>query len=80
MLFALRQPPNLRGYIDGSLTFGMPAIAFAMQSRLVADIPFGRAYSAVAVSALYGTGARCGGEHRTCGRWPKRSSRSASSS
>ena len=53
VLFALRQPPNLRGYIDGSLTFGMPAVAFTMQSRLVADIPFGRAYSAVAVSALY---------------------------
>ena len=53
VLFALRQPPNLRGYIDGSLTFGMPAIAFAMQSRLVGDIPFGRAYSAVAVSAVY---------------------------
>ena len=53
MLFALRQPPNLRGYIDGSLTFGMPAVAFTMQSRLVADIPFGRAYSAVAVSAFY---------------------------
>ena len=53
VLFALRQPPNLRGYIDGSLTFGMPAIAFTMQSRLVGDIPFGRAYSAVAVSALY---------------------------
>ena len=31
----------------------MPAIAFTMQSRLVGDIPFGRAYSAVAVSALY---------------------------
>ena len=53
VLFALRQPPNLRGYIDGSLTFGMPAIAFAMQSRLVGDIPFGRAYSAVVVSAVY---------------------------
>jgi uncharacterized membrane protein len=53
VLFATRQPPNLRGYIDGSLTFGVPAIAFTMQSHLVADIPFGRAYSAVVVSALY---------------------------
>jgi uncharacterized membrane protein len=53
VLFALRQPPDLRGYIDGSLTFGMPAVAFAMQSRLVEDIPLGRAYSAVAVSAVY---------------------------
>jgi uncharacterized membrane protein len=53
VLFALRQPPTLRGYIDGSLTFGLPGVAFAMQSRLMADVPFGRAYSAVAVSALY---------------------------
>jgi uncharacterized membrane protein len=53
VLFAHRQPPQLRGYIDGSLVFGAPAIAFGMQSALVADIPFARAYSAVALSALY---------------------------
>ena len=53
VLFAHRQPPRLRGYIDGSLVFGTPAVAFGMQSVLVRDIPFGRAYSAVAVSALY---------------------------
>jgi uncharacterized membrane protein len=53
VLFARRQPPALRGYVDGSLVFGLPAVAFTMQSVLVADIPFGRAYSAVAVSGLY---------------------------
>jgi uncharacterized membrane protein len=53
VLFALRQPPQLRGYVDGSLVFGLPAISFTMQSVLVRDIPFGRAYSAVALSALY---------------------------
>jgi uncharacterized membrane protein len=53
VLFALRQPPDLRGYVDGSLVFGTPAIAFGMQSVLVRDIAFGRAYSAAAVSALY---------------------------
>ena len=53
VLFALRQPPRLRGYVDGSLVFGLPAIAFSMQSVLVRDIPFARAYSAVALSALY---------------------------
>jgi uncharacterized membrane protein len=53
VLFGLRQPPQLRGYVDGSLVFGLPAIAFSMQSVLVRDIPFGRAYSAVALSALY---------------------------
>jgi uncharacterized membrane protein len=53
VLFGLRQPPRLRGYVDGSLVFGLPAIAFSMQSVLVREIPFGRAYSAVALSALY---------------------------
>jgi uncharacterized membrane protein len=53
VLFAWRQPPQLRGYVDGSLVFGLPAIAFSMQSVLVRDIPFGRAYSAVALSAVY---------------------------
>jgi uncharacterized membrane protein len=53
VIFAHRQPPQLRGYIDGSLVFGTPAIAFGMQSVLVRDIPFARAYSAVALSALY---------------------------
>lgn len=53
VLFAHRQPPRLRGYIDGSLVFGVPAIAFVMQSALVGGIPFARAYSAVVVSALY---------------------------
>jgi uncharacterized membrane protein len=53
VLFAHRQAPQLRGYIDGTLVFGAPAIAFTMQSVLVRNIPFGRAYSAVALSALY---------------------------
>jgi uncharacterized membrane protein len=53
VLFAQRQPPQLRGYIDGTLVFGAPAVAFSMQSVLVRDIPFGRAYSAVVLSALY---------------------------
>jgi uncharacterized membrane protein len=63
ILFAGREPsgdepgtsdsPALRGYIDSSLVFGTPALAFGMQAVLVRDIPFGRAYSAVVLSALY---------------------------
>jgi uncharacterized membrane protein len=58
VLFAHRLPPQLRGYIDGSLVFGTPAVAFGMQSVLVRNVPFGRAYSAVAVSTVYLTLAR----------------------
>ncbi len=53
VLFARRQPAELRGYVDGSLVFGLPAVAFAMQSRLVSEIAFGRAYSATALSLFY---------------------------
>jgi uncharacterized membrane protein len=53
VMFAHRQPPELRGYVDGSLVFGTPAVAFGMQSVLMRDVAFGRAFSAVAVAALY---------------------------
>jgi len=35
VLFATRQPPQLRGYVDGSLVFGVPIVAFALQAALV---------------------------------------------
>lgn len=53
VLFSLRQKPELRGYVDGTLVFGVPVVAFGLQSALVRHIPFAMAYSAVAVSAMY---------------------------
>jgi uncharacterized membrane protein len=53
VLFTLRQPPNLRGYVDGTLVFGLPIIAFGLQSAMLHDRLFVLAYSAVAVSAMY---------------------------
>ena len=53
VLFAHRQPPQLRGYVDGTLVFGVPLVAFALQGALVREIEYGLAVSAVAVSALY---------------------------
>ena len=53
LLFALRRPPELRGYVDGTLVFGLPAIVFALQSRLVSGIPFAEAWSAVGMAAAY---------------------------
>jgi len=53
VLFALRQPPRLRGLVDGTLVFGLPIVAFALQSGLVRDIEFGLAGSATALSAFY---------------------------
>ena len=53
ILFSLRQQPVLRGYVDGTIVFGTPAVAFGLQTAMVHDWKFALAYSAVAVSALY---------------------------
>ena len=53
VLFAWRQLPRLTGYVDGTLVFGVPLAAFALQSRLVDDFEYGRAYSALVLSVFY---------------------------
>jgi uncharacterized membrane protein len=53
ILFALRQPPNLRGYVDGPIVFGLPIIVFAIQHVLVKPYPYGLAWSAFALAAFY---------------------------
>jgi len=58
VLFTLRQPANLRGYVDGTLVFGLPIVAFGLQTSLLRGHLFGLAFSAVAVSAVYLAGAR----------------------
>ncbi|WP_417912344.1 DUF2339 domain-containing protein, partial [Candidatus Electronema sp. TJ] len=53
VFFAFRQPPNLRGYVDGTLVFGTPVICFSLQAGMVHNMPHGLAYSALAVSSVY---------------------------
>jgi uncharacterized membrane protein len=53
ILFALRQAPQLKHYVDSTIVFGTPLVAFGLQTRLVKDIEFGAAWSAVAAAALY---------------------------
>ncbi|WP_417916815.1 DUF2339 domain-containing protein [Candidatus Electronema sp. JC] len=54
VLFAFRQPPNLRGYVDGTLVFGTPVVCFSLQAGMVQEgMPHGLAYSALAVSLFY---------------------------
>lgn len=55
ILFALRQPPNLKGYIDGTLIFGTPIIAFGLQLKLVQPFEYGAAISSLVVGSLYVT-------------------------
>ena len=53
ILFAFRQPPKLRGMVDGTLIFGTPVIAFALQSQLVEGTEYGLAISAISVAVFY---------------------------
>jgi len=53
VLFAYRQPLNLRGFIDGPLVFGLPLVASGLQYHLVADIQYGMAFSALATGSFY---------------------------
>ena len=56
ILFALRQPPRLKGYVDGTLVFGMPLVVFGLQAGLVKEIEYGLAFSALVLGLIY-TGA-----------------------
>ncbi len=53
VLFAFRQRPKLRGYVDGTLLFGTPTIAFALQTQLLNDTEYGLAISAAIVATFY---------------------------
>lgn len=53
VLFAHRQPPQLKGLVDGSLVFGVPLVGFTLQSALVRDFEYGQALSALAIAGLY---------------------------
>lgn len=53
LLFARNQPLNLKGYIDGTLVFGTPIVAFALQAVLVRPYAYGLAWSALALGLIY---------------------------
>ena len=53
ILFSLRQKPQLRGYVSGSLVFGLPVAAFGLYGSLVDGIPYALAWSALAMGAFY---------------------------
>ncbi len=53
VLFSMRQPPKLKGLIDGSIMFGLPLAAFSQQMLIVQNIPNGDAYSALVFALIY---------------------------
>jgi uncharacterized membrane protein len=53
VLYAHRRPPHLKGYVDGTLVFGLPIVAFALQAGLVRHFEYGLAWSALAMGGIY---------------------------
>lgn len=53
ILFALKQEPKLKGYVDGTLVFGVPLVAFSLQAALVHNMEYGLAVSAFALGFFY---------------------------
>src|SRR5262249_51305889 len=53
VLYALRQSLTLLHYVDGTLVFGVPLVAFGLQTGLVRPYEFGAAWSAFALALLY---------------------------
>lgn len=53
ILFSLKQPPNLKGLVDGSLVFGLPIVGFGLQTALLKHTEYGLAISALILAAIY---------------------------
>ncbi len=53
VVFALRHGPQLKGYVDGTLIFGLPLVSFALQWELVEPWQRGQAFSALALAGFY---------------------------
>ncbi|MBF0230419.1 MAG: DUF2339 domain-containing protein [Desulfamplus sp.] len=53
VLFAHRQPPKLKGFIDGPLVFGVPLVSFGLQSAIVENMEYGLAITALTLGLFY---------------------------
>lgn len=53
VLFAHRQAAKASDYVDATLVFGTPLVAFSLQYALLRDSHFGLAYSALALGIFY---------------------------
>lgn len=53
VLFAIRQPVQLKGYVDSTLVFGVPLVGFGLQAGMVSHIEYALAWSSLALAAFY---------------------------
>jgi uncharacterized membrane protein len=51
--FAFKQAPKQKLYVDGTIVFGLPLVAFALQGELVKPFEYGEAMTALALAAIY---------------------------
>lgn len=55
VLYALRKERGGKGIVDGTLVFGVPLVAFGLQSGLLHERPMALAVSALVAAGLYAT-------------------------
>ena len=53
VLYAMRQAPNLKHYVDGTLVFGVPILGFGLQVGVIRHLEYGMAFSALALGLGY---------------------------
>ncbi len=53
IVFAFKQSPDLRGYVDGTLVFGVPMVGFGLQAALVKHMEYGLAWSSFSLGIFY---------------------------
>jgi len=53
ILFARRRAVELKDYVDGTLVFGVPIVAFGLQTAMVRNYEYGAAFSALGLGAAY---------------------------
>ena len=53
ILYARKQAPSLKHYVDGTLVFGVPLAAFGLQAGIMRGVEFGLAYSSLAMAVFY---------------------------
>lgn len=53
VFYAVRKQSDVKNIVDGTIVFGTPLIAFALQSKLVENIEYGMAFSSLALAFYY---------------------------
>jgi len=53
VLFAIKNPDEKRGWVDGTIVFGTPLATLGLQHALVHDIRFGMAFSTLILAVIY---------------------------